>query len=695
MVSRSNSGLKSNMKKSNRKIGHLTGLLLALSLLNLGTFSVPTFAANESLVADSAFPTSIGADVEIAKFPLSLPTSVTLGTSTNVKWSITNFTFKDNIGADFDYAGHVRGLGTMPFNVTIDSLGRQATFNVRFVYSTNTTISFNANVDGKDYSLTKNVTWMPSAKYGGRVSPTTSSDFGFETKVPEPGNDAQVTIQVRAVGNNTWATDDIGIRHKIQFDLVDSNGQLVQNGTFPDIGTWQNFTINGAQYQKVGLALKASWAQCYPTNCYGPGVYFSKIIPLNINFPKPSHSIDLTCEEVFREKLSKCSFTINSKGLDGTATELGKSGTLSISILKIDGTKTQSSKSFTFGQSADFQLPADRNSLTVVIALDGESLSKQVVVPAHTYSLAEQVSITWNLTCVQSSQYINCKASPVVTPNPNFEKPNSIPYLVNVTTYSKNSQILENSDIKQGTISPNQAINFSVANSTLLESIKLGIDESNLDATWTNKSYAEPLGSNNLTLTLACPENFSGTSFKCTVSASSTTKSSTLLKIELQYKTNKVNWKNLKTSNLKVGASSKISVPNLIDDKLFIRVLTKVNGTTLYSNSPNWIVSTPASSSNSNSDVRVAAIRSGLKEGCSRLPSTLNIKYVGPGPSSGGNPSRTYSVNGIFNVIIYDLGDSWNFGAYPLFGQNQDTAALWNCGSGGKGAVLRMYFVDK
>ena len=138
-----------------------------------------------------------------------------------------------------------------------------------------------------------------------------------------------------------------------------------------------------------------------------------------------------------------------------------------------------------------------------------------------------------------------------------------------------------------------------------------------------------------------------------------------------------------------------MTLPSNEKRSLSVRAFVTFSGKTIYSPVQDWIVSTPASSSNSNSDVRIAAIRSGLKEGCSRLPSTLNIKYVGPGPSSGGNPSRTYSVNGLFNVIIYDLGDSWNFGAYPLFGQNQDTAALWNCGSGGKGAVLRMYFVDK
>ena len=657
--------------------------------------SLPTSiaqGASDSLIAGQSFPSSVSSDIDAAKFPLALPSTVVLGTNTNVKWSISKFAFKDNIGADFDFDGHSNGLGTAPYSVKIEPLGRSAIFSIGFVYATNTSITFNANVDGKDYSLTRDITWLPNAKYGGRVSPTTSSDFGFETKIPDPGSDAQVTIQVRAVGSSRWETDDIGIRHKIQFDLVDRNGQSVQFGTYPEIGTWQNFTINGAKYQQSGLMLKASWEQCYPTNCYGPGVYFFKLIPISINFPKPTHSINLTCGEVFREKISSCSFTIESRGLDGTATELGQTSSVNINISKSDGSKTQIKKSFTYGQSSDIQIPSDKNALNVTISLDGENLSKQVIATPHQYTLSEQVEIKWNLSCQQNEKNISCKAMPEVKANPNFEVPKSIPYVVTRNAYSSTSKSLEQDEIENATISPNQSLSFSLKYSTLLESVSIAVDSNESGASWINKNYSEPLSSSNLTFSMSCPNNFSGQTFNCNVIAKTSAKYSSILKTELQYKTNKVNWKTIRTVNLKLGTSTKISVPNLIDNTLAIRIAFKLNGDVITSNSPNWI---STKSTDNNKDVRISAIRKGLQEGCSRLPKTLNIEYVGAGPDSGGNPSRMYSVNGVFNLIIYDLGDTWNFAAYPFQGQNQVTAAQWNCGAGGLGAVLYNFFVNK
>ena len=200
---------------------------------------------------------------------------------------------------------------------------------------------------------------------------------------------------------------------------------------------------------------------------------------------------------------------------------------------------------------------------------------------------------------------------------------------------------------------------------------------------------------NSIKVSKNCPNSFKGNSFKCSFGVEADSNKTLKFTLYIQQKVDSAPWKTIKKLSISANTSTSLSLPSNEKKSLSVRAFVTFSGETIYSEVQDWIVSTPASNSNSNSDVRIAAIRSGLKEGCSRIPSRLNIKYVGPGPSSGGNPGRTYSVNGIFNVVIYDLGDSWNFGAYPLFGQNQDTAALWNCGSGGKGAVLRMYFVNK
>ena len=200
---------------------------------------------------------------------------------------------------------------------------------------------------------------------------------------------------------------------------------------------------------------------------------------------------------------------------------------------------------------------------------------------------------------------------------------------------------------------------------------------------------------NSIKVTNNCPKSFKGNSFNCIFRVNAATEKALKLNLYVQEKVDSSAWKTYKVIPVKTNTSTTVTLPSNEKKSLSVRAYVTFFGETIYSTAHDWIVSTPASGSNSNSDVRIAAIRSGLQEGCSRIPSTLNIKYVGPGPSNGGNPSRAYSVNGIFRVVIYDLGDSWNFGAYPLLGKNQDTAALWYCGVGGKGAVLRMYFVNK
>jgi len=200
---------------------------------------------------------------------------------------------------------------------------------------------------------------------------------------------------------------------------------------------------------------------------------------------------------------------------------------------------------------------------------------------------------------------------------------------------------------------------------------------------------------NSIEVSKNCPNSFKGNSFKCTFSVKAESSKPLKFTLYIQEKVDSSPWKTIKTLSINANSSTSLTLPSNEKKSLSVRAYVSFSGQTIYSPIQDWVVSTPASSSNSNNDVRISAIRSGLREGCTRLPGSLNIKYVGAGPSSGGNPSRLYSVNGIFQISIYDLGDSWNFGAYPLLGQNQDTAALWNCGAGGKGAVLRVYFVNK
>ena len=94
-----------------------------------------------------------------------------------------------------------------------------------------------------------------------------------------------------------------------------------------------------------------------------------------------------------------------------------------------------------------------------------------------------------------------------------------------------------------------------------------------------------------------------------------------------------------------------------------------------------------------NADVIYPALRTG----CHNLPTYLNVEFVGDGPKTkSGSSSTLYSVNNLLQVALFDVGDHWEVGAWPITDMtNRETASEWDCGAGGAAAVLGTYFVNK
>jgi hypothetical protein len=654
--------------------------------------------ASDQLIVIGNFPNIVDTQTNEATFQLGLPTSVTLSTTSSVKWEIQKVEFKDNLGYSFDYARQVliaTGSNSFPYSVQIENQGRQAKFIISTKYGTVFTFHFAAIVDGKTYVIQKNINFLPVVS-SMVVRPSTDllPGFKFETSVPDPGKDLQVQVKIRATANPftyvRFSYEEIAQQvYYISFSWVDKHGKVIQEDREGRMGDWQTFVVPANLYQSNGMIILARWCRSpYSGDCY---FHFKTEIPVTINFPAPQHSISLDCEEVFRDAQSKCLVLATSVIADGTPVELNDSVQANVIV----NGKPEELTIF-FGQPFEIELPISDSDILVQASIDAGRVLTKTVAKAHTYALPETLRESWKIQCKNDKKTTSCSVTSTATSKEGFSAVTKVPFVISTNIFDPQTEQTQNRIVRAGDITVGAVVKLSFPFSQLLQSIYVAIDEKSTGgATWENPNFVEPFNSSNLALKLTCPKSLSGSSFSCTLISSTTSNSTALMKVDLQYKSDNSGWTTLKSLSVKPDSTTKVSMSNKGDKNLYVRALVMVTGATISSNISSWVSTPSISTDNPNKNIQIAAIRLGLRDGCKRLPYTLNIEYVGPGPSNGGNRSWIYTVNKIFSLMIFDLGESWNFAAYPLLGQNQNTAALWNCGAGGKSAVIYNYFVKK
>lgn len=406
-----------------------------------------------------------------------------------------------------------------------------------------------------------------------------------------------------------------------------------------------------------------------------------------------NRSISLECEDIYVDRDANCELIVNSQDVFSNDSEEGKTFNLEITRRSQTGSLVSQKANVRTRVPYLYELPRGVESFDVSVKIVDTGISNSATVKPHEYSIAESVDISLQWSCKPQQTILSCRTIVDVKAKPGLEMPRSLNYSIFANVYSINIQAVESTQIKQGDLTSGSEILFSVKNMKLVESIEFGLDDSEVSEKWVNPYFEEPLTTSNSTLALNCPNRISGNSFKCKIRLDSTASSKGSVPVEIQYKGGKIGWKKSNGLSLQPGITTTVSIPNRLDSSLNVRALAKMADGSIYSEIKSWTTDTPSSSNVS--DPRIGAIKEGLRRECRNLPSSISVSYFGTGPSSGGNTSRRYSVNGIFTVAIYDLGTSWNFGAWPIFGVNQDMAAIWDCGYGGPSAVLLNYFVRK
>lgn len=565
--------------------------VVGLILVNVLMVKVAQAASAEELLSSSS-GVEVSPSEKSARIEYFLPTSLTLGVNDVVRWAVSEIETEDTFGnkstdlLEFELSDNQR----TPLTYQLSPFGRKATLDFESDFAGKYKISVTAKIGTVVYTNTQDVILsVNSTRNAMTYSDGQTPSLIYES--PDVRQDLNTVVRFKISWKAPTVTGVPNGPHWIWFYTADSEGMYRGKRVSQDLLTgtdWINLPVSYADWRANGGAkVLVSWSlqDAQRRERYIP---FQKWFDIPINFPKPTASLETSCDQTFVNKTSRCRVKLNYKDALGISTS-GDARIINWQILKA-GTvlKAESSPLTQSSESVEVTIPPSSKSLTFIATIAGSDISSQTTAFARDLNLDLQ---------------------------------------------------------------------------------------------------------NSLSITKSCPKNFKGNSFNCTFRVNANSPKKLSLKLYIQEKVDAVSWKTYKTIFLKTNTPVTVTLPSNMKSSLSLRAYVIFSGKTIYSSVQDWVVSKP--NITPDSDTRITAIRKGLKEGCTRIPSQLDIKYVGPGPSNGGNPSRTYRVNGIFTVAIYDLGNSWNFGAFPIFGENQSTAALWNCGGGGKGAVLRMYFVSK
>lgn len=575
---------------------HFIALLATLPLV----FS-PTALA-DSLSSTPNGSVLLPSNEKSAFIEYQIPIAVVLGNSDTVLWSVEDITTVDkfgNISSDLSFSNYP----VVKYSLT--PIGRRATFEFSSLLAGKFKVTVEAKVGLNTYTLTKEISVSSSPtivenSYGNGSEPTVEID------TPDVGKDLQTVVRIKIKQNLN--TSEVGILgpYYINLDFKDSKGNyiglknIVEEATpgqvfsnydtldwdFTDGSHWINIPITYTQWLSTGgISIDLNW----DSNVHNGSIRFSKSIPISVNFPTSSPSLNSGCGEVLISTEGSCYVTLSytdslGKPASGANLDINWVMTVGPGRSIVARGVLQNVKQ---GTPNIVAIPHGDNEVTLIATIAGTSIQSSSVARVHVDSVLGD-----------------------------FE--------------ASSMEVLQN-----------------------------------------------------------CPESFSGGKVRCDFEASIVLIEDVIVPLVIEEKIDGGSWKRVQSLKLRTNTNKSLTLPGVSKKSIAVRSYVLYDGEKYYSEISQW-----TSTSNSLTSLS-SVIKKGLMEGCTNLPSSLNIKYKSTGNYVGNSPGGLYSVNNSLNLVIKDGGSNWIFSAYPPSGQNQITAAKWNCGSGGSAAVMRIYFVPK
>lgn len=627
---------------------------MAVTILLSGLSSIsPAHAASTSLIPVTSLPTSY--DYKAVKSYLSLsfdlPNDVSPSQGATAKWgAVPQFKNSQGDSVVID-ATDEENNWSLQTRVT----GNRATYTVGFHFNSTYKIIFWAKIGSTYYTYVHNIVVTGSAELD--EVPNLSVNISYASQ------NTQAIVTVRR-NYRDIAGDCLGLLKASTYQkLIDQNRPIDDFYSREALG-WTlcqiNFDSNGeASFSMDMTAYQNANNDVHLVHFFNPGhnggwqglagsvnprVFRS--YPLQLTFVAPKNTPTINCEELFREKASKCTLTVNAINALGAKVYLGEPVTTSVIIKKSTGdeVKIVSGK---FGGESIFYIGPDSQEESLSIKYVSETPYTYTVKP-HSYELNEMVDISWKLECKTDKKIASCIATNTSYAKVGFSLPVAIPLTVSTKIWSAKTSEIQESVMYTENLSVNSRYLFKVNADSLLSEIRVGNSDSDLSAVWSNPSFVLPITIDNSSIYLDCPSNIKGSSITCTLQFATTSNAKAIQNIAIESKNSKTNWKTIKTVGLLPNKSSKVTFPNNLDNQLHVRASASIGSNKLISSTSDWVKNSlkPSTPTKTQSGIRGSSTYLSTYSIMARLANSLPYPFTAARIASYGG------INGYCTTLV-------------------------------------------
>lgn len=654
-------------------------LLIIFTFSSLG-ISYPSHAAPASLIPITALPTNFNAKTSVNGLTVTfeLPSEISPAQGKDAEWGAIPLIKNndDTLIANGEQGSNFSDI----WSVTKSQVGNRATFTITFKYNASYEVVFWSQPGSNLITYNHNIVVTGASDIP--RAPELQVDISYISSKTQ----AIITVRRDASSNGCLAL----LKSETYLSLKNSKKELNEYYTqgnlaykyckinFDSKGV-ASFSIDATEYYKnsnelfLGYFFYPEYQNALIGFAQGPQVFRGNKLPLT--FAPLQFTHNLSCEDLYREKVSKCNLYVTP---ENALVEIlkGRPVTTNVAIKKSTGTEIIT-VSGSYGTWSTFYIGPDSEEQSLSIKYDSKPIYTYTARP-YQYSASEKVGTEWKLNCSLDKGVAECSISNLSKAKYGFDLPTIIPFEV-TTRIWKTGETTSDSTSFGRTMVPNSKLNFqvSVPKNSQLEEIQIGDGVTSDFANWINTDFDRPMTAENSVISLDCLENPKDNAVKCSLEFGTLSNSAKSLQISLEARNTKNGWRSVKKVSLTPNKLIDIIIPGVVDTTLQVRAVAVILGEKLYSATTKW---------QSNSSPRPnleGAIRNAMLNQCQKLPmgfSKYSVQYSKRTMSSDFVPGFIYSINKKTNIQIYNMG-SWYMGPSNAV-SDRKTWNAWGCGGG-------------
>ena len=657
-------------------------LVLLFTFSSLGLI-YPSYAASTSLIPITALPTNLDAKTSVNGLTVTfeLPTDISPAQGKDAGWGAIPL-IQDKDDTIIAYWEQGRNFSDI-WSITTNQVGNRATFTITFKYNAAYEVIFWSQVGSN--LITYNHKIVVTGASDIPRAPELQVDISYISSKTQ----AIVTVRRSASSNGCLALMNSETYLSIKNTKKSLSEYYTQGNPaykyckidFDSKGV-ASFPIDATEYYKNGNELYLGYF-FYPEyqnaligSVQGPQAFRGN--KLQLAFAPPEFTHNLSCEDLYREKVSKCTLYVTP---ENALVEIlkGKPVTTNIAIKKSTGTEMVNVSGI-YGTWSTFYIGPDSAEQSLSIKYDTKP-TYTYTARVYQYSVREKLATDWKLDCALNKGVAKCSVSNFSKAKYGFDLPESIPFEVTTRIWRSGETISDSTSFGRA-MAPNSKYEFQipVPKNSQVEEILIGDGVTPDFANWINAGFDRPMTAENSVISLDCPESFKGSSVRCSLEFGTLSNYTKSLQISLEARNTKSGWRSVKKVSLTPNKLVDVTVPSIIDSTFQVRAVAVISGEKLYSEISKWQTSSAASGSRPSLE---ESIKIAMLKQCQKLPigfSKYSVQYSRQITSSDGVPGFIYIINKRTYIQIYNMG-SWYMGPSNAI-SDRKTWSTWGCGGG-------------